>query len=238
VSTLVVIPTYKEYENLRKLVPTILEESQNLDVLVVDDNSKDGTDKLLENFQSVYSDRVFFIARKKNASYAKSLVEGFAFALNNGYKSLVQMDADGSHPPREIIQLLNSEGDVVIASRYVKGAKVNNVPLSRRLYSIFANIYISLRWKTSIRDKTNGFRLFRDNAFSLLSGFKSTTDGFAVQIEVLYYLKSHSSVSIVEVPTRFDFRQIGDSKFNLKKLVEAFKTTNKVKSLDCVDQED
>jgi len=226
--TLVLIPTFKEAENLKILIPQIMGISPNLDVLIVDDDSQDGTPILIKKLQLDYGKRIQLLTRKNNPSYADSFLEGIKFAIANGYECVIQMDADGSHPPMGILGLLNASGDLVIGSRYIKGSQVNLVPWKRRFYSIAGNIYISIRWRTSLRDKTNGFRLFRVKALNLLSNFETTTKGFAIQIEILNFIAKHDSITITEIPTTFNFRVIGNSKFKLKTLLEAFRSTNNV----------
>ena len=226
--TLVIIPTYKEVENLRILIPQILVISSNLHVLVIDDDSQDGTPKLIEKFKLEYGQRVQLLSRMATPSYAASLLEGVRFGISAGYECLVQMDADGSHAPSGILDLMNTPGDVVLGSRYVKDAKVKSVPFMRRIYSIAGNIYISIRWKSRLRDKTNGFRLFRSKALSSLANFETTTTGFAIQIEIIKFLENQKTIVIIEIPTIFIFREIGSSKFNLMKLLEAFHSTNNV----------
>ncbi len=226
--TLIIIPTYREVENLRILVPQIMTISPNLHLLIVDDDSQDGTYQLVGKFKSDYGQRVELLTRQTDPSYAASLLQGMSFAIKLGYEAIIQMDADGSHPPSEILDLVNTSGDVVIGSRYMKGAKVKSVPLLRRVYSIIGNVYISIRWRSKLRDKTNGFRLFRGNALKALSNFETTTTGFAIQIEILRYLNIQNSIVITEIPTVFNFREIGSSKFNLMKLYEAFQSTNNI----------
>jgi dolichol-phosphate mannosyltransferase len=227
-TTLVIIPTFREVDNLEILIPQLVDISPSLKILIIDDDSKDGTQALVRRFQNIYGARVYLIARQANPSYAESLMDGIRFAISEGYESVIQMDADGSHVPAEILNLIQTPGDVVIGSRYVTGSSVNYVPWHRRIYSILGNIYISLLWRTLLRDKTNGFRLFRKSALDLLVNFESETKGFAIQIEVLYYLYKHPSITINETPTRFNFRHIGDSKFEGKKLWEALILTNKL----------
>jgi dolichol-phosphate mannosyltransferase len=112
--TLVLIPTFKEAENLKILIPQIMDISPNLDVLIVDDDSQDGTPILIKKLQLDYGKRIQLLTRKNNPSYADSFLEGIKFAIANGYECVIQMDADGSHPPMGILGLLNASGDLVI----------------------------------------------------------------------------------------------------------------------------
>jgi glycosyltransferase involved in cell wall biosynthesis len=222
---LVVIPTYKEYENLKVIIPEVFNQIKGLHVLIVDDISHDGTTELFNELKLVYGKSLHFISRRNEPSYAKSLLAGIRYGIENGYSAIIQMDADGSHAPKDIIKLLDTPGDVVIGSRYLKNSKVLNVPWRRQMYSIFGNVYISIVWRSSIRDKTNGFRLFRSEALEVLSGFNVSTLGFAVQIQTLNYLREHKRIRTKEVPIEFAFRQVGVSKFDFKKLIEAMRVT-------------
>lgn len=228
-SILVVIPTYKECENLRELVPTLLNQVKGIHILVVDDFSQDGTEELIDELQKAFGQAVRLISRLDDPSYAKSLLEGIKFGIESGYSTLIQMDADGSHAPKDIIKLMSAEGDVIIGSRYLPDSSVVNVPLSRQFFSIFGNLYISIIWKSRLRDKTNGFRLFRSHALDILADFNVTSSGFAVQIQTLKSLCKDKRIQITEVPVEFIFRQIGSSKFDMKKLFEALVIATRAK---------
>jgi dolichol-phosphate mannosyltransferase len=151
------------------------------------------------------------------------LLVGLKLGYKEKFDFVIQMDSDGSHSPRDIPKLISCEGDLVIGSRYFKNSTVLNVPVFRQLYSILGNIYISILWKTSIRDKTNGFRLFRKKSLELISNLNVVNEGFAVQIEVLNVLRKSKKIEIREVPVEFIFRKVGTSKFDFKKLIEALK---------------
>lgn len=210
-------------ENLKVLIPQIMETNSNVHVLVIDDYSEDSTNRLMNQFHTIYQNRTHYICRKSNPSYAESLLEGFKFADENGYSKVIQMDADGSHAVSDLQQLLRSHSNITIGSRYLSGSKVINVPIRRQTISILGNIYISIIWRSLIRDKTNGFRSFDSVAISKLSEFKSNSQGFAIQLEVLNFLSKKQGLTITEVPITFKYRNIGESKFNLGKLLEAFK---------------
>jgi len=228
-SILAVIPTYKECENLRVLVPKLLDQVKGIHILIVDDLSQDGTGELVNELQKTFGQAVRLISRIDDPSYAKSLLEGIKFGIESGYPTLIQMDADGSHAPKDIIKLISAKGDVVIGSRYLRDSNVVNVPLLRQFYSVLGNIYISLIWKSRLRDKTNGFRLFRSHALDILADFNVSSLGFAVQIQTLKSLCKDKRIQITEVPVEFIFRQIGSSKFDMKKLFEALVIATKAK---------
>ena len=218
---LVVIPTFRECENLRVLVPQLMAQINGIHIMIVDDLSQDGTEELVNELQKTFGQAVRLISRSDDPSYAKSLLEGINYGIESGYSTLIQMDADGSHAPKDLIKLISAEGDVVIGSRYLKGSNVVNVPLLRQMYSILGNIYISIIWRSHLRDKTNGFRLFRAQALDVLADFQVSSLGFAVQIQTLKSLCENPRIQITEVPVEFIFRQIGNSKFDMKKLLEA-----------------
>jgi len=226
--SLIVIPTFRECENLKVIVPELFELVPGTHILIVDDNSHDGTTELISDFQGVYGLAINVISRPNDPSYAKSVLEGLNSGIQNGYSAIIQMDADGSHAPKDVVRMLNTNGDVIIGSRYLRNSKVRDVPWKRRLYSILGNLYISILWKSTLRDKTNGFRLFRCHALENLPKFNVTSLGFAVQIQTLNMLRKDERIVIKEIPIEFAYRQIGESKFDLHKLVEAiFATTSR-----------
>jgi glycosyltransferase involved in cell wall biosynthesis len=226
---LVVIPCYKEFENLKILVPSILEEYPQSRIMVVDDFSNDSTDELMFNLEKLYSQRIFYICRKGNPSYAESLMEGLKFSRNHNFEKTIQMDSDGSHSVHDIQRLLNSNANLTIGSRYQHQSKVVDVPTTRQLISIMSNIYISLLWRTKIRDKTNGFRCFDKDTVNHVVELATISNGFAIQIEVLRNLLQINKVTIKEVPVTFKYRVLGNSKFSLKKFLEALRVATFVK---------
>ena len=222
-SFLIIIPCFKEMENLKTLIPNLIKTYSNSHVLVIDDFSDDSTDKLMEKFQTDYPDRIYYICRKSNPSYAESLCEGFKFANENKFQKVVQMDADGSHSVKDINLLIQAKTNLAIGSRYCSKSKVIGVPFTRQTISIIGNLYISLIWRTSIRDKTNGFRCFDEWSLSNLADFKSKSKGFAIQIEVMNHLVQKNILNVTEIPIIFRFRNIGESKFDSGKLFEALR---------------
>ena len=222
---LIVIPTFRECENLKIIVPELFEQVPGTHILIVDDNSDDGTTQLISDFQGVHDRAIKMISRSNDPSYAKSLLEGLNSGIQNGYSTIIQMDADRSHAPKDVVRMLNANGDVVIGSRYLRNSKVRDVPWKRRLYSILGNLYISILWKSTLRDKTNGFRLYRGHALENLPKFNVTSLGFAVQIQTLNMLRKDKRILIKEIPIEFASRQLGESKFDLHKLFEAICAT-------------
>ncbi len=218
----IVIPVYREIDNLRWLIPEILQTYKNCYIIVVNDFSNDGTESFIKDIRNTgLENKIHLIERIDTPSYATSLLIGLKFALNEGFEKVIQMDADGSHAIWEIGGLLNSVADLTIASRYLRGSKVIGVPLFRKLISRLSNIFLMIKSKSKVRDQTNGFRAFGPRALLLLKDFDSLELGFAVQISILNHLRIHG-LSIEERPTIFKYREIGSSKFDKQKLLEAF----------------
>jgi dolichol-phosphate mannosyltransferase len=225
----VVIPCFKEVENLKILIPSILEEYLQSQIVVVDDFSDDLTDELMLTLGNLYPQRIFYICRQSNPSYAESLMQGLKFSSKQNYEKTIQMDCDGSHAVADISRLLESSANLTIGSRYRLQSKVIDVPITRQFISIMSNIYISLLWRTKIRDKTNGFRCFDKETVNRLVGLVTISNGFAIQIEVLRNLLQIDELTITEVPVTFRYRMLGNSKFNLNKFVEALRVATLVK---------
>jgi len=221
----VVIPTFREAENLEWLVPRILDLYPSSTVIVVDDSSEDGTAELIEKLQGLFSpNRLIIEARLELPSYARSLLKGIQIASKLRVQKILHMDADGSHPVEEIGALIMSSSNVAIGSRYIKGSKVLKVPYTRRVISRLGNYYLNLKVPIPVADKTNGFRAFDLKAIRLLENLESTQDGFSIQIEVLQHLVQFGA-TFEEYPTTFKYRSLGNSKFNLSKVFEALKLT-------------
>ena len=143
--SIIIIPTYNESENIEIIINKIINIDDSNDVLVVDDNSPDGTSKIVENQKKIHDSRVFLIKREKKSGLGSAYKAGFKWALENNYSYIFEMDADMSHDPDEIknlkIQLIKNKYDVVVGSRYIEGVSVVNWPLSRIFLSYFANLY-------------------------------------------------------------------------------------------------
>ncbi len=226
---LVIIPTYNEAENIRDLIPQVLSQneyiasSSSIDVLVVDDNSPDGTAEVVKEFQRKYPGKVYLIQRPGKLGLGTAYVEGFKFALKNGYDFVFEMDADFSHDPKEIPNLFNKalEGyDVVIGSRYSHGISVINWPIRRVLLSYFANTYARLFTGVPVRDLTSGFKCISRKVFEKVDLDIIRSNGYAFQIELTtraYY----EDFKIVEHPIIFVERRAGVSKLNRKVIGEA-----------------
>ena len=218
---LVVIPTYDERKNLERIVPAILAQLPELDVLVVDDNSPDGTGQLADEMAAA-DPRVHVLHREAKQGLGKAYLAGFRWALAEGYDFMCEMDADFSHDPKYLPDLIDAAraADLAIGSRYVRGVNVINWPMSRLLLSYGANLYA--RWITGLplTDSTGGFKCFRRAVLEALDLDRVRSNGYAFQIEMSYRAWKRD-FRIVEVPIVFTDRIEGQSKMNKKIVREA-----------------
>ena len=221
--SLVIIPTYNELTNVQKLVPDILSryEKLDLDVLIVDDNSPDGTSKFVKEFMKTNS-RVKLITRKAKMGLGTAYIEGFKFALKNQYDFIFEMDADFSHDPKEIRNFLKAikNCDLVLGSRYKKGVNVVNWPIKRLLLSYFANGYTRYITGLKVCDATGGFKCFRKEILQAINLDKVKSNGYAFQIEMTYKAWK-KGFNLCEIPIIFIDRTEGHSKMSKKIVHEA-----------------
>jgi dolichol-phosphate mannosyltransferase len=218
---LVVIPTYNERVNLPQIIPQILEQDARLEVLVVDDNSPDGTGELADEMAAA-DPRVHVLHRPGKAGLGKAYLAGFRWALDRGYDLVFEMDADFSHDPKFLPQFLRAaeNADLVIGSRYRAGVNVINWPISRLLLSIGANQYA--RWITGlpITDSTGGFKLFRRRVLEAIDFDRVRSNGYSFQIEMSFRAWK-KGFRLVEIPIVFTDRVEGQSKMNKRIVREA-----------------
>ncbi len=216
----VVIPTYNEAENLPLLVPEVLAQDERIEILVVDDNSPDGTGKLADDLAEEHS-RVHVLHRERKEGLGEAYRAGLRRALDLGADLLVTMDADFSHPPDTLpIFLERIEGrDVVLGSRYLNGITVVNWPIERILISYYGNMYV--RWFTGlpIRDTTGGFRIVRKELLEQIGFQAIRSDGYAFQIELNYRFVKHDA-RLEEISFFFLDRTRGESKLDLRIALE------------------
>ncbi|SFJ85509.1 polyprenol monophosphomannose synthase [Myroides guanonis] len=215
-SGIVIIPTYNEIENIQEIVEAVMSLSSNFHVLVVDDNSPDGTASLVFQLQSQYSERLFLEVREGKNGLGTAYVHGFKWALNRSYDYIIEMDADFSHNPLDLPRLLDAcvgGTDMAIGSRYVTGVNVVNWPLNRVLLSYFASVYVRLITGMEIKDTTAGFVCYRRKVLESIDLNKIRFVGYAFQIEMKYraYVKKFV---IKEVPIIFTDRTKGQSKMS------------------------
>jgi dolichol-phosphate mannosyltransferase len=219
--TLVIIPTYNERENVEPLVSQILSTLPGADVLLVDDNSPDGTaDFASEVFR--HEARFSVLRREGARGLGRSYVDGYRAALERGYARLVQMDADFSHDPARLPALVEAarESDVVIGSRYCAGGGIGNWPLRRRLLSRFANFYVSRITGIKVGDATSGYRCYSRRALECVLRNQIRAEGYAFLVESIYRL-TESGMSVGEVPIVFVDRREGQSKISRKVIFES-----------------
>ncbi|MFA7420466.1 MAG: polyprenol monophosphomannose synthase [Melioribacteraceae bacterium] len=219
--SLVIIPTYNEIHNIKRLLPDILSSFPAIDVLIVDDNSPDGTAGWVkEAAKSV--PRIKIIERPGKMGLGTAYVAGFRYMLENEYDYAIQMDADFSHDPQEIETFLETikDYDLVIGSRYIYGVRVINWPIRRLLLSYFANLYSRFITGMPIKDGTGGFKCFRRQVLQAINLDKIHSNGYSFQIEMNY--KAYKlGFKIREVPITFVDRVEGTSKMSKKIVREA-----------------
>ncbi len=213
--TLVIIPTFNEADNVARIVQAVLGQGDGIHVLVVDDNSPDGTGELAEDLARE-DDRVNVLRREGKQGLGRAYLAGFRWGLEREYDLICEMDADFSHPPDRLPVLIQKaeEYQIVIGSRYV-GGRVNvvNWPMSRLLISYFGSWYARTITGLPVRDATGGFNLWRREVLEALNLDKIESNGYAFQIE-LKYRAWRRGFSIVEVPIVFTERESGESKMS------------------------
>ncbi len=218
---IVVIPTYNESKNIIRIIDKIFSVHNEIDILVVDDNSPDGTGKLVKN-KMEESNRIHIIERQGKMGLGTAYLAGFKYALDHGYDYIMEMDADFSHNPEEIPNFLKyiKEYDVVLGSRYIKGVNVVNWPLKRLLLSYFANLYTRIITGMDVKDATGGFKCFRATALSKINFDEVKSNGYSFQIEMTYRLWKKGA-KVKEIPIIFVDRLEGESKMSKKIVYEA-----------------
>jgi dolichol-phosphate mannosyltransferase len=221
---MVVLPTYNEIENLPRIIPPLM-EIPNLSVLVVDDNSPDGTGAKAEALGVEYGGRISVLHRKEKNGLGPAYIAGFKQAISRGADYILQMDADGSHQPKyipDMVRVLESGADMVLGSRFVKGGSVDeNWSYYRKLLSWWANrIYTPLILGLPVYDATGGFRLWRRETLIGIDLDRITSSGYVFQVEMAY-VTHRLGYKIVETPIHFPDRTIGESKMDARIPLEA-----------------
>ena len=222
--SLVIIPTFNESENIIDIINEVFQLKNNFHILVVDDNSPDKTGNLVKEKIQFQKERLFLIERDKKTGIGPAYIDGFKWAIKNGYENIYEMDADFSHNPLDLSRMqvfLTQDGvDVVIGSRYKTGVNVVNWPIQRVLISYFASWYARIITGTPIMDLTSGFVGYKSNVIRdvLKKGIKFK--GYAFQIEMKF--KAYNlDYKLYEIPIIFTDRVRGDSKLNLSIISEA-----------------
>jgi dolichol-phosphate mannosyltransferase len=221
-SAVVVVPTYNEVENVGRLIPDILAQDPRLSVLVVDDNSPDGTAAVVKGLPE-YGERLHMLERPAKAGLGAAYIAGFQWALaNTAADAVFEMDADFSHDPAALPEFLQEieDHDLVLGSRYLDGVTVVNWPLSRLILSVGANLYARLVTGLPISDCTGGFKCFRRTVLEALPLERIKSDGYSFQIEMNYHVWRRG-YRIKEIPIVFVDRQVGVSKMSRPIIWEA-----------------
>jgi dolichol-phosphate mannosyltransferase len=213
---LIIIPTYNEIENIESIIKAVFDTRLQLDILVVDDQSPDGTAQVVINLMKDFPNRLYLESRGNKQGLGAAYVHGFLWGLKYPYAYIFEMDADFSHSPDELqpmIELLKTKADVVVGSRYVNGVNVVNWPLSRVLLSYFASVYVRFITSMPVKDATAGFVGYRRIVLESIDLDQIKFVGYAFQIELKYkaWLKKFK---IVEHPIIFINRVLGNSKMN------------------------
>jgi dolichol-phosphate mannosyltransferase len=219
--SLVIIPTYNELDNVQKLIPDILSRYENVDILVVDDNSLDGTGTYIARLSET-NKRLNLIQREKKLGLGTAYITGFKYALQNGYSYVFEMDADYSHDPKEIENFLKTvkDNDLVLGSRYLSGVNVINWPMSRLILSYFANFYTRFVTGLPVHDATGGYKCFRREVLEAIDLDKVKSNGYAFQIEMTFKAWK-KGFRIKEISIIFVDRMKGKSKMSKKIVREA-----------------
>ena len=219
--SLVIIPTYNELENLPKLIPIVLSQDERIHILIVDDNSPDGTAAFVEE-ESKNNNRIHLIKREKKMGLGTAYIAGFKYALANDYDFVFEMDADFSHDPKELRNFLIAirENDLVLGSRYINGVRVLNWPMMRLLLSFFASVYTKIITGMPIKDATGGFKCFRRKVLEAIDLDRVKSNGYSFQIEMTFKAFS-KGFKIKEIPIVFVDRVKGKSKMSKKIVREA-----------------
>lgn len=218
---LVIIPTYNERKNIIELIERISDINLNLDLLFIDDNSPDGTGEILKEL-SLENNSINIISRSGKLGLGTAYVVGFKWAIKKDYDYVIQMDADLSHNPLDIIRFSEemNNSDLVIGSRYLDGFNVVNWPLRRLLLSYFANLYAKMLTGIPINDLTGGFKCFNIDVLKNIDLNKVSSEGYSFQIE-MNYLAFMNNAKIKEISIIFTDRTVGESKMSKKIIFEA-----------------
>ena len=222
IKSIVIIPTYNEAENVVNIINKVLSLPVSFDILIVDDNSPDGTASLVNELIRKIDNKIYIINRPKKVGLGKAYKEGFQWALKKKYEYIFEMDADFSHNPIDLIRMFNNltDYDVVIGSRYLDGINVVNWPLNRIILSYFASIYSRIITGMPVKDATSGFVGFKSEVLKTIDIKSLVFNGYAFQIELKF--KSYlNKFKILEIPIIFKDRVYGDSKMNSSIIFEA-----------------
>lgn len=220
--TLVIVPTYNEAGSLPSIVGRLRQYVPDADILIVDDASPDGTGELADGL-AAGDDAISVLHRPKKEGLGRAYLAGFRRGLGAGYRYLVEIDADGSHDPADLIPMLAlaaHSADLVLGSRWVPGGSVVNWPWPRRTISRFGNAYARRMLRSGIRDLTSGFRVYRSTALGDIEFDAVASQGYCFQIELAWTIE-RAGLDVVEHPITFIERAVGRSKMHLGIVIEA-----------------
>ncbi len=222
--SLVIIPTYNEKENIEAIIRKIFLLTHEFHVLIVDDNSKDGTANIVIKLQNEFPDKLFIEQRAGKLGLGTAYIHGFKWALQRSYEYIYEMDADFSHNPDDLIKLHDAckvdNADLAIGSRYIKGVNVVNWPIGRVIMSYYASAYVRIITRMPIRDTTAGFKCYKRTVLELMELDKIKFTGYAFQIE-MKFTAWKMGCKLIEVPIIFTDRQMGTSKMSSSIFSEA-----------------
>jgi len=213
---LVIIPTYNEKENIEKIIRTTFNQPKDFHILIVEDNSPDGTANIVKSLMKEFDGKLHIVERKGKLGLGTAYIAGFKWGLENGYDIIFEMDADFSHNPTDLIKLhktIEDGADAAIGSRYITGVNVVNWPMGRVLMSYFASKYVRMITGLAIRDTTAGFVCWSRKVLETIDLDKIQFVGYAFQIE-MKYTAVKLGFNVVEVPIIFTDRTEGESKMN------------------------
>lgn len=229
---LVIIPTYKEKENIEPMVRKVMDLGRDFHLLIVDDGSPDGTPGIVKRLQEEVPEQLFLEERKGKQGLGTAYIHGFKWGLQRGYEYLFEMDADFSHDPEDLVRLYDAcaqgGADLSIGSRYVKGGEIKNWPMNRILMSYLASLYVRMILWINIKDSTAGFKCYHRKVLESIDLDRIRFIGYAFQIEMKYAAKRRG-FELTEVPISFADRKYGNSKMDTRIFKEAFLGVLKMK---------
>ena len=216
---LIILPTYNESKNIVEIIELIFKQDDSLDILVIDDNSPDGTADIVKNLKN---DNIFILERNSKKGLGSAYVEGFSWSIENNYQNIVQMDSDLSHDPKEILPMINllKTNDLVIGSRYKGGLRVINWPVRRLYISYFANLYARIITGVPVKDLTAGFKAWRSDVLEKINFNQCSSQGYCFQIETSFRA-FQKGCKLIEHPIVFTDRTVGESKMSKNVMIEA-----------------
>lgn len=224
--TLIITPTYNEKENIENIIRKVFSLDKSFDMLIIEDNSPDGTADIVKSLMHEFPNRLFIKERKGKLGLGTAYLDGFRWGLEHGYQFMIEMDADFSHNPEDLPRLYEAcsagKGDVVVGSRYVDGKiSVVNWPMGRLLMSYFASVYVRMVTRMKVMDATAGYVCYNRRVLEKMKFNKVKFVGYAFQIE-MKYTATRLGFNIYEVPIIFTDRVLGTSKMSMKIFKEAF----------------